>query len=78
MGQNWVFVLASLTAYFCSQNFDLLVFHGIRDKFISIYGEENTFKVKWIWNNVGTISSQVIDSIIYVIIAFGFVISCII
>lgn len=72
MGQNWVFVLASLTAYLCSQHFDLIVFHGIRNKFISKYGYKNVNKGKWIWNNVGTISSQIIDSVIYVIIAFGF------
>ena len=71
MGQNWVFVIASLTAYLCSQHFDLLVFHGIRNKFIAKYGKENINKGKWIWNNVGTISSQLIDSVIYVSIAFG-------
>lgn len=69
LGQNWVFVVASLTAYTVSQHWDVWVFHTIRDAYIKKHG--TTKGGKWIWNNVGTITSQTLDSIIYVVIAFG-------
>lgn len=70
LGQNWVFVLASLTAYTISQHWDVWVFHNIRDLYIKKHG--STKGGKWIWNNVGTCTSQMLDSVIYVMIAFGF------
>lgn len=69
LGQNWVFVLASLTAYTISQHWDVWVFHTIRDKYIEKHG--STKGGKWIWNNVSTCTSQMLDSVIYVLIAFG-------
>ena len=72
LGQNWVFVLASLVAYLCSQKWDVFIFHKIRDKYIQKHGDESLYKGKWIWNNVGTISSQLLDTVIYATIAFGF------
>lgn len=70
LGQNWVFVLASLTAYTISQHWDVWVFHNIRDRYIKKHG--STKGGKWIWNNVSTCTSQMLDSAIYVVIAFGF------
>lgn len=70
LGQNWVFVLASLTAYTISQHWDVWVFHNIRDRYIKKHG--STKGGKWIWNNASTCTSQMLDSIIYVMIAFGF------
>lgn len=70
LGQNWVFVLASLTAYTVSQHWDVWVFHNIRDNYIKKHG--STKGGKWIWNNASTCTSQMLDSIIYVVIAFGF------
>ena len=70
LGQNWVFVVASLVAYVCSQTLDVKLFHAIRTKYIEKHG--STKGGKWIWNNVGTMTSQLVDSIIYVLIAFGF------
>jgi uncharacterized integral membrane protein (TIGR00697 family) len=70
LGQNWVFVLASLTAYVCSQTVDVKLFHTIRNKYISKHG--STKGGKWIWNNGSTMCSQLIDSIVYVVVAFGF------
>ena len=70
LGQNWVFVLASLTAYTVSQHWDVWVFHNIRDRYIKKHG--STKGGKWIWNNASTCTSQMLDSIIYVVIAFGF------
>lgn len=69
MGQNWVFVVASLTAYTASQKWDVFVFHKIRSAWIERNG--TTKGGKWIWNNVGTITSQLIDSILYATVAFG-------
>ena len=70
LGQNWVFVLASLTAYTISQHWDVWVFHNIRDSYIKKHG--STKGGKWIWNNASTCTSQILDSVIYVMIAFGF------
>ena len=70
LGQNWVFVLASLTAYTVSQHWDVWVFHNIRDNYIKKHG--STKGGKWIWNNASTCTSQMLDSVIYVMIAFGF------
>jgi len=70
LGQQWVFVLASLVAYYVSQTLDVKLFHMIRDQYISKHG--STKGGKWIWNNVATMTSQLVDSTIYVSIAFGF------
>ena len=70
LGQNWVFVVASLVAYICSQTIDVKLFHTIRDKYIKKHG--STKGGKWIWNNGSTMTSQLVDSIVYVFIAFGF------
>ena len=70
LGQNWVFVVASLVAYVCSQTIDIKLFHAIRDKYIKKHG--STKGGKWIWNNGSTMTSQLIDSVVYVLIAFGF------
>lgn len=70
LGQNWVFVVASLVAYVCSQSLDVKLFHAIRGWYIRKHG--STKGGKWIWNNVGTMTSQLVDSTVYVLIAFGF------
>ena len=70
LGQNWVFVVASLVAYVCSQTIDVKLFHTIRGKYIKKHG--STKGGKWIWNNGSTMTSQLVDSIVYVFIAFGF------
>ena len=70
LGQNWIFVVASMVAFLCSQSWDVFVFHTIRDKYIKKHGSRKGGR--WLWNNGSTIGSQLIDSVIYVIIAFGF------
>lgn len=69
LGQNWVFVVGSLAAYLASQNLDVLIFHRIRDK---VLGKSKSNKHRWLWNNVSTMTSQLVDTSIYIIIAFGF------
>lgn len=68
LGQNWVFVLGSLTAYLCSQSWDVFIFHRIRNKFIKKHGDN---RHRWIWNNASTMTSQIIDTVIFIFIAFG-------
>lgn len=61
MAQSFRVVAASLVAYYCSQSWDVWIFHKIRD--IST-GH------KWIRNNVSTMTSQLIDTAIFITIAF--------
>lgn len=59
---------ASMIAYICSQTWDVWIFHKIRDRYISKHG---TIKGgKWIWNNGSTMTSQIIDTAIFITIAF--------
>lgn len=55
-------VLGSLIAYVISQNWDVWVFHKLKEK--------TKGKHLWLRNNVSTISSQLIDSVLFVFIAF--------
>lgn len=66
LGQTPVFVVGSLIAYICSQSWDVWIFHKIREKF------SGDPKYRWIWNNISTMTSQVIDTALYISIAFGF------
>ena len=69
LGQNWIFVIGSLTAYFASQSWDVWFFHKVRTKYVTKYGHN---KHRWIWNNLSTMTGQVIDTVVFIIIAFGF------
>lgn len=68
LGQSARVVVASLVAYICSQSWDVWIFHKIRDYFVS--KGSCTKKVKWIWNNASTMTSQIIDTAIFITIAF--------
>lgn len=70
LGQNWIFVIGSLTAYLVSQNLDVHIFHRLRDKYIKEHG--STKGGRWIWNNASTMTSQFVDTLIFITIAFGF------
>lgn len=65
LGQTPMFVLGSLVAYLCSQRWDVWIFHKIRGSFFA------DPKYRWIWNNASTMTSQIIDTAIYISIAFG-------
>jgi len=56
------FIFGSLLAYYVSQSFDVWAFHKIK----KITGE------KWLWlrNNASTMSSQVVDTLIYSLVAW--------
>ena len=63
LGANWILVIGSLTACLVSQSWDVFIFHKIRDAYIRKHG--STKGGRWIWNNCSTMSSQLIDSIIF-------------
>lgn len=65
LGQGWLYVLASLLAYYTAQSWDVWIFHKIRNKF------NGNPKLRWVWNNMSTITSQFIDTLIFITIAFG-------
>lgn len=54
-------VCASMIAYIFSQSWDVFIFHKIKDK---------NNKYKWIRNNASTMTSQIIDTAIFITIAF--------
>lgn len=62
LGTNWRFFLASMAAYLVSQTWDVWVFHRIK-KFTGN-------KHKWLRNNISTMTSQAIDTVIFITIAF--------
>ena len=68
LGQNVFFALGSLTAYLVAQSYDVWVFHKVRDYFVTKSGNN---KARWIWNNVSTMTSQVLDTIVFILISFG-------
>lgn len=70
LGQNAVFVLGSMTAYLLSQSWDVVIFHKLRNHFVSNTGEG--VAKRWIWNNASTMTSQIIDTAVFIIISFGF------
>ena len=69
LGQNWIFVVGSLVAYLISQNLDVTIFHAIRERYIALHG--NRSGGRWIWNNASTITSQFVDTAVFITIAFG-------
>ncbi|MCA1040625.1 queuosine precursor transporter [Bacillus infantis] len=54
--------IASLISYLVSQNLDVYVFHKLKEKHGS--------KKLWIRNNLSTVSSQLIDTSVFILIAF--------
>ncbi|OKY78692.1 MAG: putative member of the PurR regulon [Candidatus Methanohalarchaeum thermophilum] len=62
LGMTWRIVLASLTAYIVSQNWDVNLFHRIK--------KHTNGKHLWLRNLASTMSSQGIDTIIFITIAF--------
>ena len=69
LGQNIIFVIGSLIAYYISQSWDVFIFHRIRNKYIAKHGDARYGR--WIWNNLSTMTSQIIDTFIFIGISFG-------
>lgn len=62
MGQSFRVVAASLVAYMIAQFNDVHIFHKLKEK--------TNGKHKWLRNNVSTMTSQLIDTAIFITIAF--------
>ena len=69
LGQNIMFVIGSMVAYLLSQSWDVFVFHKIRGHFVK-EGDGPSPK-RWIWNNASTMTSQIIDTFVFIAIGFG-------
>ena len=69
LGSSFRVVAASMLAYVCSQSWDVWIFHRIRDKYIEKKG--STRGGRWIWNNASTMTSQLIDTVIFIVAAFA-------
>lgn len=63
LGMNIRFVFASMVAYYISQSWDVWFFHYL--------GKKTNGKHKWLRNNMSTMTSQAIDTAIFIILAFG-------
>ncbi len=68
LGSTFRVVAASLIAYLCSQTWDVWVFHRIRDAYIRRHGSVKGGR--WIWNNGSTMTSQLIDTAVFITLAF--------
>lgn len=68
LGQNAVFVAASMAAYLLAQSWDVFIFHRIRNRVLANGGSTRS---RWIWNNASTMTSQLIDTVVFIGIAFG-------
>ena len=68
LGSSFRVVFASMIGYLVSQSWDVWIFHKIRDAYIAKHG--STKGGRWIWNNASTMTSQIIDTAIFITIAF--------
>lgn len=64
VGMSWRIALGGVVAFFFSQMWDVTIFHYLKEK----QGESNLAAA--IRNNASTVSSQILDSAIFVTIAF--------
>ncbi|MGP1561755.1 MAG: queuosine precursor transporter [Helicobacteraceae bacterium] len=56
---------ASIFAFFFVQQLDIFIFHYLKERF---------YKLWWLRNNVSTLTSQFLDTVIFFLIAFAFII----
>ena len=68
LGSSFRVVFASMVGYLVSQSWDVWIFHKVRDWYIKKHG--STKGGRWIWNNASTMTSQIIDTAIFITIAF--------
>ncbi|MRH44251.1 queuosine precursor transporter [Aquibacillus halophilus] len=62
LGGSFRVMLASLAAYVVSQNLDVSIFHRLKQK----HGDNKL----WLRNNLSTMTSQLVDTTIFITIAF--------
>ena len=68
LGSSFRVVFASMVGYLVSQSWVVWIFHKVRDAYIKKHG--STKGGRWIWNNASTMTSQIIDTAIFITIAF--------
>ena len=68
LGQNHIFVTGSMIAYYISQTWDVYIFHKIRNRWMKKQGNN---KNRWIWNNMSTATSQMLDTVLFIGVSFG-------
>ena len=68
LGNTFRIFAASMTAYIISQSVDVRIFHHLREKWTETHEDESAGR--WIRNNVSTMTSQLIDTVIFIVIAF--------
>ena len=68
LGSSFRIVGASLAAYLCSQTWDVWIFHRIRSRYLQKHGSRKGGR--WIWNNVSTMTSQIIDTVVFILLGF--------
>lgn len=68
LGSSFRVVFASMVGYLVSQSWDVWIFHKIKDRHIKKHGSAKGGR--WIRNNVSTMTSQIIDTAIFITIAF--------
>lgn len=68
LGSSFRVVFASMVGYLVSQSWDVWIFHKVRNWYIKNHG--STKGGRWIWNNASTMTSQIIDTAIFITIAF--------
>jgi uncharacterized integral membrane protein (TIGR00697 family) len=69
LGSSFRVVFASMVGYLVSQSWDVWIFHKVRNWYIKKHG--STKGGRWIWNNASTMTSQIIDTAIFITIAFA-------
>lgn len=62
LGQSFRVVFASMAAYLVAQCNDVLIFHKLKEKYNGNH--------KWLRNNISTLLSQLLDTAIFITIAF--------
>lgn len=62
LGGSFRVILASLVSFFISQNLDVTIFHRLK----AMHGE----KKLWLRNNASTMTSQLVDTILFISVAF--------
>lgn len=62
LGTNMRFVFASMIAYYLSQTWDVWFFSKLKDR--------TNGRHKWLRNNASTMTSQLLDTVIFITIAF--------
>ena len=71
LGHNWSFVCGSLCAYCVSQSWDVWIFHRLKSWYVKRHNGEYNGDGRWLWNNASTLTSQVLDTVVYTLISFG-------